>query len=165
MSPRDAIRALLLLLAPSCAAAPDVTVAELTCSHPFKAGGFIGLYSLQQGELALPVERVEDVDLVTYYDRDDCERGALMGADDRAGFLFPIGHRDWDELEDLEPPAADAPSVEAITPLDSEQVGLAFWLRTGRGEPVLVRIAEVQEATYAELVAGRVPVLALEWRR
>jgi hypothetical protein len=166
-TPMNRIRtsvSLLLLLGSACATAPSVTTADLHCRNRFEAGSFIGLYSLRLGELPMPPDRNADVDLVYYFDADDCNRGALMGANDRVGCLFPLGRRDWDELAGVEPPTGNAGSIAAIMPLSREQEGMAFWLRTGEGEQVIFRIVEVQEASHADLVAGRYPTLRLVWR-
>jgi hypothetical protein len=113
--------------------------------------------------LATPPSNPDQVDLVYYFDADDCSRGALVGRDDRPGYLFPVGHRSWDELAALNPPSKDSLSVAAIEPLTRDQVGLAFWVKARGGQYFLARIAAIQPATYAELVMGKTATVEIEW--
>ena len=154
-----------VVLTARCASPPNVQTARLHCSTPFKARSFIGLCSFATGEVALPVEDGDRVDICYYFDGDDCAQGALMPAAVGPGHLFLIGHKDWRELAALEPPSDDAESVAAILPLTKEQSGLAFWVKTSGGAWYLARIKRVQPASYADLSSGRFPTLAVEWRQ
>jgi hypothetical protein len=153
----------LLLWTTSCSSVPTIESGSFSCGHAFENQDFIGFFSLEHGELTVPLADVAQVDLVYYFDADDCSRGALMGSDDKPGFIFPIGNKTRDELMKLQPPASDAGSVVAIAPLTKDKEGLAFWLRTGSGEHVLVRIVAVQEASIADLASGTTPSVKLEW--
>lgn len=135
---------------------------KLQCKHPWGASGFIGLYSFKTGELTPPVEP-NRVDIVYYFDNDDCSQGALIGHDDRRGYLFPIGYKSWYELVMLNPPSEDMESVDAITPLTLDKEGLAFWVKTRNGEYVLSRIRSLQPVSYSDIVAGGTATLILEW--
>lgn len=120
-------------------------------------------YSFTAGVLATPPSNPDQVDLVYYFDADDCSRGALVGRDDRPGYLFPVGHRSWGELAALNPPSKDSLSVAAIEPLTQEQVGLAFWVKARGGQYFLARIAAIQPAAYSELVMGKTGTVEIEW--
>jgi hypothetical protein len=152
-----------LLSATSCATPSGLQSRVLCCRTPFQHGSFVGLHSLERGELSVPPASAAQVDLVYYFDADDCSRGALLGNDDKPGFLFPIGHQALAALAGARPPGGTAGSVAAIAPLTKDLEGLAFWLRTGGGEFVLMRIVAVQEATHADLVAGVTPGIELQW--
>jgi hypothetical protein len=154
--------AALLLWTPSCASGPTVESGSFSCRHAYD-GDFIGFFSLEHGELTVPLADVAQVDLVYYFDADDCSRGALMGNDDKPGYIFPVGNKTWDELVRLQPPASDARSVAAIAPLTKDKEGLAFWLRTASGQHVLVRIVAVREASISDLTSGTIPSVKLEW--
>ncbi|MCP4641360.1 MAG: hypothetical protein GY851_13045 [bacterium] len=160
---RSAVLLVAFLAGMGCSTAPEVESATLRCMHPFKAGSFIGFLSFEDGGLA-PVTDPDHVDVAYYFDNNDCSEGALIGHDDRPGYLFPIGHKSWRELIKLDPPRGDTESVDAIAPLTKDTEGLALWVKTEAGEYYLVRIKTVQPATYADLVAGKQPQLGLEWR-
>jgi hypothetical protein len=156
-------------------APPVPTVAPASVTRPERAIQTVKLqcrarnrecfsfYSFTAGVLAAPPANPDQVDLVYYFDADDCSRGALVGRDDRPGYLFPVGHRSWDELAALTPPLKDSLSVAGITPLTQEQVGLAFWVKARGGQYYLVRIAVIQPATYSELVMGKTATVEFEW--
>ena len=40
----------------------------------------------------------KELDLMLYFDRDDCAQGAIFGNDDEPGYLFPVGNKAWSEL-------------------------------------------------------------------
>ncbi len=120
-------------------------------------------YSFMVGVLPTPPTNPDLVDLVYFYDADDCSQGALVGRDDRPGYLFPVGFKSRDELAALKPPAKGSQSVAAIMPLTADKEGLAFWVKARGGQFFLVRIAAVQPATYAELKAGKTARMDIEW--
>jgi Concanavalin A-like lectin/glucanases superfamily len=142
----------------------DRQSAALRCVHPYKMGSFIGFFSFETGELPV-VRDPGQVDLVYYFDGDDCSQGAIIGRDDRPGYLFPIGHKSWEELVKLAPPSDASESVAAIAPLSRDKEGLAFWVKRKSGEYVLARIKTVEPASYSDLKSGVVPTLELEWFR
>jgi RNA polymerase sigma factor (sigma-70 family) len=125
-------------------------------------GGFDCFLSFTAGVLPPPPDPGQ-VDLVYYFDADDCSQGALIGHSDSAGYLFPIGHRSWSELAALGPPSQDSESVAAISPITKDEEGLAFWVRTSGGDDVLARIRAVEPASYSDLVAGGDAAVELEW--
>lgn len=153
----------LALLLTGCASIPDRNVASLRCEYPWEGGGFIGFYSFGANTVTPPVVDPARVDLVYYFDEDDCFEGAILGNDDRSGYLFPIGHKRWSELARLEPPSAEGASVGAIIPVTKAEEGLALWVKSGSGSFYLVQITEVQPATCADLVAGLRPTVKFEW--
>ncbi len=161
--PAFSLLGLLVLAVSSCGATPRTESGLLRCQHPFKAGSFIGLFSFEHGELAVPPIDPEQVDLVYYFDADDCSRGALLGSDDRPGYIFPVGTRPRSELPRLRPPTDEAETVAAIAPVTKDEEGLTFWVRTRDREFVLVRLTAVEEASHGDLQSGRMPVLQFEW--
>ncbi|MBN2310839.1 MAG: hypothetical protein JXR94_17830 [Candidatus Hydrogenedentes bacterium] len=147
-----------------CATGRGPHRAVLRCEHPFKGSSFVGGYSFSEGMLTSPVSESGQVDLLYYFDGDDCSQGALVGDCDALGCcLLPIGHKPWPELVKLEPPSQDAEWAEGITPLTKEQEGWAFWVRCGPDEFVVVRLERVRPANYDDLVGGAVPSLELKW--
>ena len=150
------------LLSVGCMSVNAVKTATLRCPHAWDAGGYIGFYSFATGDVKPPIKS-EAVDLVYYYDSDDCSQGALMGNDDCPGYIFPVGHKSWEDLVELDPPAKDAESIAAIAPLTKEAEGLAFWVKGGDGRFFQTRIKSVHPASYTEVVAGAVPTVELEW--
>jgi hypothetical protein len=158
-----AIAAVLLIV--GCSSTSDVQRLTLRCEDDYKAGSFIGLYSFSEGKLTIPPADADQVSIVYYFDGDDCSHGALMGKDDRPGYLFPIGQKSWSDLTLLKVPSEDMESVAALTPLTREEEGLAFWVKVGRGEYVLARIMSVQPTTYSDIQSGVIPEVELEWRK
>jgi hypothetical protein len=145
-----------------CMTVNEVKTVTLRCPHAWDAGGYIGFYSFATGEVKPPIKS-EAVDLVYYFDNGDCFQGSLMGKDDRPGYIFPVGHKSWEELAELDPPATDTESIAAITPLTKEVEGLAFWVKASDGKYYQARIKSVQPASYTEVVAGAAPTVELEW--
>jgi hypothetical protein len=128
------------------------------------SGGVYGFYSFTAGVLEPPV-RAAQVDLVYYFDADDCSQGAIIGGDEEPGHLFPIGHKSLDELMALEGPSKNAESVAAIAPLTKDKEGLAFWVKSRAGVYVPVRIAAVRPTSHADLTNGAAAAIDLEWRQ
>ena len=151
-----------VLLAIGCSSTPSPQSATLQCRA--YGGEFYGFYSLTTGEVTPPIDP-DRVDILYYFDSDDCSQGALIGHDDRPGYLFPIGRKPWSELATLEPPPDDMESVGAIAPLTESNEGLAFWVKRPSGEYVLARIRAVQPASYSDLIAGGNATVELEWIR
>jgi hypothetical protein len=152
-----------LIVPPASMTRPERTVQTVTLQCRARNRECFSFYSFTAGVLATPPSNPDQVDLVYYFDADDCSRGALVGRDDRPGYLFPVGHRSWDELAALNPPSKDSLSVAAIEPLTRDQVGLAFWVKARGGQYFLARIAAIQPATYSELVMGKTATVELEW--
>ena len=71
------------LLVVGCSSAPELERMTLRCSDSQKAGTFIGFYSFTAGELSSPPADPEQVDILYYFDEDDCSEGAIIGNDDR----------------------------------------------------------------------------------
>ena len=154
-----------LFMAIGCATVPTPQTLTLRCNYPWESSGFMGIHSFAAGELKPPISPTDEVDIMYYFDNDDCAQGAIIGYDDHAEYLFPIGHKSWRELSKLERPSKDAQSVVGIAPLTKDKEGLAFWVKTERGEFILARIKTLHPASYADLVAGTVPTVELEWYR
>jgi hypothetical protein len=148
---------------PASMTRPERAIQTVTLQCKARNRECFSFYSFTAGVLATPPSNPDQVDLVYYFDKDDCSRGALVGRDDRPGYLFPVGHRSWDELAAINPPSRDSLSVAGITPLTQEQVGLAFWVKARGGQFFLARIAAIQPATYAELTMGKTATVELEW--
>jgi len=146
-----------------CSSALHVERAMLRCEEVHE-GAFCGFYSFRAGVLAPPVDP-DQVDLVYYFDNNDCAEGALIGHDDRPGFIFPIGDKSWRELAKLKTPPTDIESVVGISPLTKDKEGLAFWVKARGGEYILARIRGVQPASYSDLMSGNATTLELEWSR
>jgi hypothetical protein len=142
---------------------PERAIQTVTLQCRARNKECFSFYSFTAGVLAAPPANPDQVDLVYYFDADDCSRGALVGRDDRPGYLFPLGHRSWGELAALNPPLKDSLSVAGITPLTQEQVGLAFWVKARGGQYFLARIKAIQPASYSELVMGKTATVEIEW--
>ena len=152
-----------VLLIVGCSSSPDVQRVTLQCrAHE---GECFCFYSFTAGLLTTPPVTPDQVDILYYFDGDDCSRGALFGHDDRPGYIFPIGQKSWSELVMLKPPAKDMESVVVIMPLTKDKEGLAFWVKARGGEYILARIRTVQTASYSDLVSGGTARLELEWSR
>jgi len=158
-----ALAGITVFLGVGCSEVPDVQRVMLRCQA--REEKCFGFYSFAAGELKPPLADPGPVDLVYYFDGNDCSRGALIGHDDRPGYLFPVGHKSWSELMTLKPPAEDRESVGGILPLTKDKEGLAFWVKSKNGQYTLARIKTVYPASHADLVAGQTATLELEWRR
>jgi hypothetical protein len=152
-----------VLLSVGCSAGPALHRATLQCKST--EGKCFSFYSFNEGVLPTPPVDARRVDILYYFDGDDCSQGALIGHDDRPGYLFPVGHKSWGELAMLSPPAEDSESVVAVKPLSEDKEGLALWVRTSGGEYVPVRIRSIHAVSYADLIAGETATLELEWSR
>ena len=150
-------------MAPASITRPERMVQTVTLQCRARNRECLSFYSFTVGVLTAPPANPDQVDLVYYFDKDDYSRGALVGRDDRPGYLFPVGHRSWGELAALTPPSKDSLSVAGITPLTQEQEGLAFWVKARGGQYFLARIAAIQPATYSELVMGKTATIQIEW--
>lgn len=152
-----------MLLTVGCSSSLDVQQVTLQCtSEQCTEENCSQFYSFTAGMLATPPENPDQVDLVCYFDRDDCVNGVLFGHDDRPGSLFPIGHLTWRKLETLPPPAEDMQPVTGIN-LTKDNNGMAFWVKTGDGLYILARIKSIKPATYADLTAGGAASVKIEW--
>ncbi len=142
--------------------APDLQTLTLQCR--VYEGEIFGFYSFTEGEITQPEDR-KRVDIIYYFDNDDCSEGALIGRDDRPEYLFPIGHKSWRELMTLEPPTEESEPVGGIMSITKDKEGLAFWVKTHSGEYILTRIKTVQPATYSDMISGGTATVELEWTR
>jgi hypothetical protein len=147
----------------SCGSVPRTEIGSLHCQYAFKDGSFIGLFSFALGELPAPPGDPAQVDLVYYFDADDCSRGALFASDDEPGSIVPVGVRPRSDLAELKRPTDGAETLAAISPVTNDEEGLAFWIRTRDRGYVLVRLTAVEEASYSDLQSGRTPILKFEW--
>ncbi len=147
-----------------CASIPKLQTVTLQCKDPYEAESFIGFYSFTAGVLTAPPEP-DQIDIVYYFDSDDCSEGILLGHYDVPGYIFPIGYKSWKELIKLKPPLENEDSAIAIEPLTKDKEGLAFWVKTNSGEYFLVKIKSIQPATYSDLASGNFPTLEFEWFR
>lgn len=149
------------LLIAGCTSYPEPQRMILRCQNLHERG-YYGFYSFTTGELTPPVDS-DRVDILYYFDGNDCSEGALIGHDDQPGYLFAIGHKSWRELIALDPPTENNKSPAVIAPLTREAEGFAFWVKTKGEQFFLVRIRTVQPASYTDLVAGAIPQVELEW--
>jgi len=134
--------------------------ATLECRAPTSEARIMSPFSFSVGG---PVNEPKQFDLCFYFDSNDCAGGAIVGHHDRKGWLFPIGKHDWQDLQRYQNPPADAVSTEAITPITKAQEGFSFWVKTVSGRHAIVRIAEVQAATYDEIARGKTASIEFEW--
>ena len=155
-----AIAALLLLV--GCSPAPKVQTLTLQCAA--YEGEFYGFYSFTEGEITQPEAR-KRVDIIYYFDNDDCSEGALIGLDDRPEYLFPVGHKSWNQLMKLTPPTEESEPVGGIMPMTEDKEGLAFWVKTHDGEYILAKIKKVHPATYSDMISDGTATVELEWTR
>jgi hypothetical protein len=158
-----AMAGITVLLSVGCSPAPDVQRLTLHCQA--REGKCSSFYSFTAGPLTTPPASPDQVDLLYYFDSDDCAQGALIGHDDRPGYLFPIGKQPWNELATLKPPVSDSESVGGILPLTKDKEGLAFWVKSKHGQYTLARIKTVHPASHADLISGGTATLELEWSR
>ena len=152
----------IVFLIVGCSSTPELRKGTLRCGGTSE-GAFYGFFSFAKGELTVPLETPDEVDLLLYFDADDCSQGALIGIDDRPGHLFPVGNRPWTELVKLNTPSKDAASVAAISPLTKDKEGLGFWVKTNGGGYILARIRTVQPRSFSDLISGGIAKLELEW--
>ena len=152
-----------LLLFLGCSSVPERQTVTLQC-QAYERECF-SFYSFTAGVLTIPPADLDQVDMLYYFDGNDCFQGALIGNDDRPGYLFPIGKKSWSELITLHAPAQNSESVEAITPLTKDKEGLAFWVKTKSGEYFWVRIKTIHPATYTDLLSGGIAKVQIEWSR
>jgi len=136
-----AIMILAMLPIAGCSRSPNVQMVKLQCRA--QDGKCFCFYSFTAGVLTTPPTDPDQVDIVYYFDRDDCSQGALFGHDDSQGYLFPIGQKSWSELIKLKPDGKDMESVAAIMPLTGDKEGLAFWVKASDSEYILARISAV----------------------
>ncbi len=132
----------------------------LECRAPAFEGPIMSLFSFSVGG---PVNNPRQSDLCFYFDSDDCRGGALVGHHDEKGWLFPIGKRDWRELQRERPPSSEVDSTTAITPMTTAQERVAFWAKTVDGRYALVRIAKVQPSSYDAIKDGKKARIEFEW--
>ena len=134
----------------------------MQCNTTFKANSCIGFYSFSKGEIPTIPPDPDVIDLAYCFDEDDCSEGALIGNDERPGYLFPIGYQSWSELVKLKHPLSDEGSIGAIMPLTKDKEGFAFWVKTKNGF-ILAKIISLQTVSYSDIVSGTIPSLELEW--
>ena len=154
-----------MLFTVGCSSSLDVHKVTLqSTSDQCTENGCFQFYSFTAGTLETPPADPGQIDLVCYFDCDDCFHGTLFGHEDRPGSLFPIGHLSWHKLKKLTVPTKNMPSVTGIN-LTEDNEGLAFWVKTGRGPYILARIKSIKSATYADLTAGGTASVKIEWAR
>lgn len=151
----------LIFLLVGCGGVSGIRTVTLQCKAV--EGECASFFSFTAGMLQTPPLDPGQVDLLYYFDRDDCFYGALIGHDDCPGYLFPVGKKAWGSLNALKPPLTQAESVAAIVPLTQDQEGLAFWIKKGDGSFVLARIKSLRPAAYSDLISGGTAALTLEW--
>ncbi len=154
------IIAVALLLNFGCSSTPDLH--RITLQSKAYGGAFYCFYSFTAGLLTPPINP-DQVDILYYFDSDDCSQGALIGKDDRPGFLFPIGQKPWSELVTIKNPPKDEESVGAILPLTKDKEGFAFRVKTRGGEFIPVKIKSIQSASYSDIISGDDAAIELEW--
>lgn len=132
----------------------------LECRTSVSGHHIISAFSFHLGR---PVSQAKDGDLFFYFDRDDCEGGALVGRYDAQGWLFSIGHQSWQKLQGYQHPPALGDSVEVITPITKAHEGFTFWLKTVSGRYAVIRIVRVLPATFDEIARGKTATIEFEW--
>jgi len=105
----------------------------------------------------------KEMDIMLYFDRDDCAEGAIFGNDDEPGYLFPVGNKAWSELALDKIPEENAKTEVGIMPITKGKEGLAFWVKTTSGRFAMVRIKSVQTASIEDLISGATAKVELEW--
>ena len=135
--------------------APILQKASLECSGEM----LISPYSFEMAETASKRE----ADIILYFDSDDCSQGAILGQTDKKGFLFPVGHRSWDEMSLHDLPQEGATSVIGFRPITKDDEGLGFWVKTKGERYALVRIQSVRPASHSELASGKTAGVDVEW--
>ena len=103
------------------------------------------------------------MDIMLYFDRDDCAEGAIFGNDDEPGYLFPVGNKAWSELALDKIPEENAKTEVGIMPITKGKEGLAFWVKTTSGRFAMVRIKSVQTASIEDLISSATAKVELEW--
>ncbi len=149
-----------MLLNTACSSTPDlhrVTLHSQTFGEEFYC-----FYSFTAGKLKPPPD-ADLVDILYYFDSDDCSQGALIGNNDCPGFLFPLGQKSWRELLTFNTPPKDEESVGAILPLTKDKEGLAFRVKIRSGEFIPVRIKSIKSTSYSDLISGGSAEIELEW--
>ncbi len=153
---------IIALAAAGCSERPSVKTVSLQC------GGQGGHWTSYSFTLDKPTDSDQEIfndeaEIIFYFDRDDCAQGALFGQDDEEGYLFPVGHKTWNELSLSDEPQANTQSVMGLVPITKQEEGLAFWVRTRNGRYVLVRVKNVRPASFSDFASGSTASVDLEW--
>ena len=165
---RRALLASLLCLALGCAAPPErrgsllfpTQELLLECRAARPGAPCLAMGSLTLGELVDDPRRAE---LSLYFDGDDCSGGALVGRDDRGGWVFPLPASAWSSGA-REAALRREDSVPALTPLSALEPGDCFAVRAFTGRYALVRVLSLEDSSYGRLLTGARARVVLEWR-
>ena len=134
---------------------PSVKAVSLECN---KAAQMVA-YSFVKEAIAT---KKQDVDLMLYFDGDDCSQGAMFGTDDEEGYLFPVGQATLADLSLNDIPTDESKTEIGFRPITKDKEGLAFWVKTTSGRFALVRIKSVQPAAHADFASGAKAKIELE---
>ena len=86
------------------------------------------------------VTKKRNAELVFYFDKDDCSKGALIGHDDEEGFIFPIENKNLSEISLNKTPTNKSKTKVGFRPMTKDKEGLGFWIKTTSGRFVLAVI-------------------------
>ena len=103
------------------------------------------------------VTNKRDAELVFYFDRDDCSKGALIGHDDEEGFIFPVENKNLSEISLDKIPTNKSKTKVGFRPMTKDKEGLGFWVKTTSGRFVLAVIKKVEPQEFKNFDGGAEP--------
>ena len=109
------------------------------------------------------VTNKRDAELVFYFDRDDCSKGALIGHDDEEGFIFPVENKNLSEISLDKIPTNKSKTKVGFRPMTKDKEGLGFWVKTTSGRFVLAVIKKVEPQEFKNFDGGGRAKVELEW--
>lgn len=109
------------------------------------------------------VTKKRDAELVFYFDKGDCSKGALIGHDDEEGFIFPIENKNLSEISLNKTPTNKSKTEIGFRPMTKDKEGLGFWIKTTSGRFVLAVIKRVESQEFKNFDEGARAKVELEW--
>ena len=109
------------------------------------------------------VTKKRDAELVFYFDKDDCSKGALIGHDDEEGFIFPVENKNLSEISLDKIPTNKSKTKVGFRPMTKDKEGLGFWVKTTSGRFVLAVIKKVEPQEFKNFDGGGRAKVELEW--
>lgn len=109
------------------------------------------------------VTKKRDAELVFYFDKGDCSKGALIGHDDEEGFIFPIENKNLSEISLNKTPTNKSKTEIGFRPMTKDKEGLGFWIKTTSGRFVLAVIKRVEPQEFKNFAQGAKAKVELEW--
>lgn len=109
------------------------------------------------------VTNKRDAELVFYFDKNDCSKGALIGNDDEEGFIFPVENKKLSQISLDKIPTNKSKTKVGFRPMTKDKEGLGFWIKTTSGRLVLAVIKKVEPQEFKNFDEGGRAKVELEW--